>query len=124
LDLAHVHTRSESNPLFAAALVVVGAVAIFALNFIPPFDNALPPIVLLGPLLTGIIMRLRGWPWKLGAASWALMGLISLFWDWILYDEDKAFHVALTVIVVVLVAFGAAIGRGLLSVRSRLVTSR
>jgi hypothetical protein len=119
MDLAQAHPRIDRNGLRDAAFVVAGAVAIFALNFIPPFDNALPPIVLFGPLLTGIIMRLGGWPWKLGAASWALMGLISLFWDWILYDEDKAFHVALTVGVVVLVALGAAIGRGLLSARSR-----
>jgi hypothetical protein len=124
MDLAQVQARSESNPLLAAALVVAGAVAIFALNFIPPFDNALPPIVLLGPLLTGIVMRVRGWPWKLGVASWALMGLISLFWDWFLNNEDKAFHVALTVIVVVLVALGAAIGRGLLSARSRFAPGR
>lgn len=119
MDLAAVHPRKHSNRLRDAAFVVVGAIAIFALNFIPPFDNALPPIVLFGPLLTGIVMRLRSWPWKLGAASWALMGVISLVWDWVLYDEDKAFHVVLTIMVAALVAVGAAIGRLIASRRSR-----
>lgn len=111
--------ENESNRLRDAAFVVGAAVVIFTLNFLPPFDNALPLVVLFGPLLTGIVMRLVGRRWKLGAASWALMGLISLFWDWILYDEDKAFHVVLTVFVAVLVALGAAAGRGLLAMRSR-----
>ena len=123
MDVAPAHSRIESNRLRAAAFVSAGAAALFALNFIPPFDNAMELVVLIGPLLTGIVMAIGRWPWKLGAAGWGLMGLISLFWDWILYDEDKAFHVALTVGVVAVVALGAAIGRGLRSARSRLAAS-
>jgi hypothetical protein len=82
---------------------------IFGLNF-GPFDAVLFPIVFFGPLLTGIVMRVRGWPWKLGAVAWAVMGLISLVYDWILYNEDKAFHVVLTLAMTALVAVGAAIG--------------
>jgi hypothetical protein len=114
MDHAEARHPSEGKRFRTATFVVVGALAIFALNWIPPFDNELwLPTLLLGPLLTGIVMRLRGWPWRLGAASWALVGLISLFWDWIFYDNDKAFHVVLTITVAALVALGAAIGRAI-----------
>lgn len=78
-------------------------------------------IVLLGPLLTGLAMRLRGRPWKLGAASWALTGLVMLAFDWIVNNEDQAFHLVLTLLMAALVALGAAIGRMLAGARSRLV---
>ena len=105
--------------------VVVAAVAIWALNFIPPFDNELwLPTLLVGPLLTGVVMRLGGWPWRLGAASWALTAVISLFWDWILFDEDKAFHLGLIVVLPALVALGAALGRGIAWVQSRVSRPR
>lgn len=120
MDLAQAPPGNESNWLRNAACVVVGAVAIFALNWIPPFDNQLwLPTLFFGPLLTGIVMRLRGWPWKLGAVSWGLMGLIALFWDWIIYNDDKAFHAMLTITVPVLVAIGAAIGHVIASARLR-----
>jgi hypothetical protein len=67
--------------------------------------------VIVGPLLTGLVMEIRGWPWKLGAAAWAMMGVISLIYDWVLYNEDQAFHVALTIWMAAMVAVGAAIGR-------------
>ena len=102
-----------------AAYVALAGAGLFALNF-GPFDAVLFPIVVFGPLLTGIVMRLRGWPWRLGAAAWGLMGAISLVYDWILYDEDKAFHVVLTVVMVGLTALGAAIGRGIRSRRPSL----
>ena len=123
MDAAPAFSRIESNRLRAAALVAAGAAALFALNFIPPLDNAMELVVLIGPLLTGIVMAIGRRPGKLGATAWGLMGLISLFWDWILYDEDKAFHVALTIGLVAVVALGAAIGAGLRSARSRIAAS-
>lgn len=98
-----------------AGYVALAGAGLFVLNF-GPIDALLFPIVVFGPLLTGIVMRLREWPWRLGAAAWGLMGVISLVYDWILYDEDKAFHVVLTVVMVGLTALGAAIGR---AIRSR-----
>jgi hypothetical protein len=93
-----------------ALFVVLGGAALFALNF-GPIDAVLFPIVIFGPLLTGLVMELRGWPWKLGAAAWATMGVISLVYDWILYNEDEAFHVALTIWMAAVVALGAMVGR-------------
>jgi hypothetical protein len=125
MDLANPSPPSASNTIRTAAFVVVAAVAIFALNFIPPFDNELwLPTLLLGPLLTGVVMRLGGWPWRLGAVSWALTAVISLFWDWILFNEDKAFHAGLIVVLPALVALGAALGRGIAWVRFRVSRPR
>jgi len=93
-----------------ALWVVLAGAALFALNF-GPFDAVLFPIVVFGPLVTGIVMEVRGWPWKLGAAAWAMMGVISLVYDWVLYNEDQAFHVALTIWMASLVAVGVAVAR-------------
>jgi Sec-independent protein secretion pathway component TatC len=90
--------------------VALGGAALFALNF-GPFDAVLFPLVFVGPLVTGLVMELRGWPWKLGAAAWAMMGVISLVYDWVLYNEDQAFHVALTIWMAAIVALGAMVGR-------------
>lgn len=109
---------AQESRVRRAAYVALAGAGIFALNF-GPFDAVLFPIVVFGPLLTGIVMRLRDWPWELGAAAWGLMGVISLVYDWILYDEDKAFHVVLTLVMVALTALGAAIGRWIRSRRPR-----
>lgn len=114
MDLAKTLHPGADNRIRTAAFVVVAAVAIWALNFIPPFDNELfLPTLFLGPLLTGVVMRLGGWPWRLGAASWTLTAVISLFWDWILFNEDQVFHLMLTIMLPALVALGAALGRGI-----------
>jgi hypothetical protein len=107
-----------------AAYVGLAAAAIFTLILFEPTGNLEFAIVLLGPLLTGIVMRLRAWPWKLGAAAWAVNGLAMLSYDWIINSEDRAYHVVLTLVMAALVALGAAIGRGVLRVRSRFADSK
>jgi hypothetical protein len=102
-----------------AAYVALATAAIFTLILFEPTGNLEFAIVLLGPLVTGIVMRLRGWRWWLGAAAWGLNGLVMLSYDWIINSEDRAFHVVLTLVMVGLVALGAGIGRGLLAARSR-----
>jgi hypothetical protein len=120
MDLTRTLHPGADSRIRTAGLVVIAALAIWALNFIPPFDNELwMPTLLLGPLLTGVVMRLRGWPWRLGAASWVLTAVISLFWDWFLFNEDKAFHLVLTIVLPALVALGAALGRGIASLQLR-----
>ena len=105
-----------------AASVAAGAALIFGVLL---FDNYKGTgqlefvIVLLGPLLTGLVMRLRGWPWRLGAAAWALNGLAMLTYDWVLNNEDQAYHAVLTIMMATLVALGAALARNLLALRSR-----
>jgi hypothetical protein len=105
-----------------ATSVAAGAALIFGVLL---FDNYWGTgqlefvIVLVGPLLTGLVMRLRGWPWRLGAAAWALNGLTMLTYDWILNNEDQAYHAVLALVTATLVALGAALARGLLALRSR-----
>jgi Sec-independent protein secretion pathway component TatC len=109
--LASIHEVDiESRDRVRQALFVVLGAALFALNF-GPIDAVLFPIVIAGPLITGLVMELRGWPWKLGAAAWAMMGVISLVYDWILYNEDQAFHVALTIWMASVVALGVMVVR-------------
>jgi peptidoglycan/LPS O-acetylase OafA/YrhL len=126
----HAEPKAEQTPQRGtrrrdAAWVAAGAALIFGVIL---FDNDKGTgqlefvIVLLGPLLTGLVMRLRGWPWRLGAASWALNGLVMLTYDWALNNEDQAFHAVLTLTMAALVALGAAIGHGLLALRSRAPT--
>jgi hypothetical protein len=107
--------RRRSTRLRQTAYVVLVAAAIFTLLLFEPTGNLEFAIVLLGPLLTGIVMRFRGWPWKLGAAAWGLNGLVMLSYDWIINSEDRAFHIVLTLVMVGLVSLGAAIGRTLTS---------
>jgi hypothetical protein len=125
MDLAKSLHPSAATRFRTAAFVVLAALAIWALNFIPPFDNELwLPTLLFGPLLTGVVMRLRGWPWRLGAASWALTAVISLFWDWFLFSEDQVFHLVLTIMLPALVALGAALGRGIASLQLHVSRTR
>jgi hypothetical protein len=109
-----VGLRANSR-LWQAAYVGLAAAAIFTLLLFEPTGNLEFAIVLLGPLLTGIVMRIRGWPWKLGAAAWGTNGLVMLSYDWIINNEDQIFHVVLTLVMVGGVALGAAIGRTIAS---------
>jgi hypothetical protein len=117
-------SRRRSTRVRHAAYVALAAAAIFTLLLLEPTGNLEFAIVLLGPLVTGTFMRLRGWPWWLGAAAWGLNGLVMLSYDWIINSEDRAYHVVLTLVMVVLVALGAALGRGLLGARSRFAAPR
>jgi hypothetical protein len=111
--------QRKSIRLRQTAYVVLAAAAIFTLILFEPTGNLEFAVVLLGPLLTGLIMRLRGWPWKLGAAAWGLNGVTMLSYDWIINSEDRAFHIVLTVVMVALVALGAGLGRAIASARLR-----
>jgi hypothetical protein len=63
-------------------------------------------------------------PWLLAAAAWALSGIFSLLTDWILLNEDQLFHLALTIVWVVLVAIGTAIGWGIRRLQRRDAAAR
>jgi hypothetical protein len=109
----------RTTRLRQTAYVGLAAAAIFTLLLFEPTGNLEFAIVLLGPLLTGLVMRRCGWPWRLGAAAWGLNGLVMLSYDWIINSEDRIFHVVLTLVMVGLVALGAAIGQAITSRRLR-----
>jgi hypothetical protein len=99
------------------ALIVVAAIAIevlgYVMDLVPSSAGAWVLLVLGGPLVTGLVFGYLRKPWLLAAATWALAGILSLLTDWIFLNEDKVFHLALTIVMVVLVAIGTAAGRGI-----------
>jgi hypothetical protein len=101
-------------------LIVVAAIAIEALAYlidVLPWDwmGAVPwlLLILLGPLATGVVFGYLRKPWLLAAATWALAGILSLLTDWVFLNEDQVFHLAQTIVMVILVAMGTAIGWGI-----------
>lgn len=75
------------------AIVVAAALALSALFWI---DALFIPLVVLGPILTGILAG----PTRLKAATavWALAGFFALLSDWAINDEDQIFHLAVAAI--------------------------
>jgi hypothetical protein len=81
--------------------VVIGGAVIGALAWI---DLVFVPLVLLGPIVWGAVegWRRRPWRWVLGV--WAFAGVTMIVSDWIVNEEDVAFHVVLTVVMTLLAA--------------------
>ena len=63
-------------------------------------DPIFIPLALLGPLVIGAVAGARGLPWLWAAATMAVAGLGAVVSDWLVNEEDVAFHLALTVIMV------------------------
>jgi hypothetical protein len=94
-----------------AGQVVLGTAVISGLLFSPAGDQGFFAIVVLGPLASGLIAPALGRDWRPAAAAWALAGAFMFAYDWVANDEDKAFHVLLTAVMVALVWGGATIAR-------------
>ena len=99
--------------------LVYAIVAGVAIGFLAWLDPIFIPLVLLGPLVTGLVVGRRGGEWRYLALAWAIGGLHMLVSDWILNHEDRAFHVAITVVMVGLASAAWAIGRKLATRRGR-----
>ena len=69
-------------------------------------DPLFVPLVLAGPLVTGAIAGARQIALRWVALAWAVSGLSMLASDWILNNEDQAFHAILTLVVVGLASAG------------------
>lgn len=87
--------------------VALGAALIAALAWVDPVYI---PMILLGPLLTGLVVGLRGAAWRPAAAAWGIAGLVTLVVDLAINGEDVAFHAVVTVVTVVLLRAAAALG--------------
>jgi hypothetical protein len=99
-----IDTKTAGQVLLAAALIS-------GLVFSPAGDQAFFAIVLLGPLASGLIAAALGRDWRPAAATWALVGVVMFAYDWAANDEDKAFHLVLSVLMVALVLAGATLAR-------------
>ena len=101
---------SNSTTPKRLAIGLAGAAAINAIVFSPLGDEGFFAIALLGPIATGIFVELMRGDTRLAAATWAATGLFWLVLDWILHQEDVAFHAVLALVMAGLVALGAGVG--------------
>ena len=98
------------------AYAILAGLAISALAWLDPIFL---PLVLLGPLVSGLVVGLRGGEWRYVAAAWAIAGAGMLVSDWIANHEDRAFHAMLTVVMVALASAAWWCGSRLASRRGR-----
>ena len=86
---------------------VGGGIVIGALAWVDPIFL---PLVLIGPLVTGLVVGLRGGPLLPVTGAWLMGGIIMLVSDAVSNNEDKAFHAVLSVVMVLLASGGWAVG--------------
>jgi hypothetical protein len=91
--------------------LLAGVAAINAIVFSPLGDEWFFAIALLGPIATGIAVGVRRGDTQLAATTWATCGLLWLVLDWIINQEDVAFHAVLALVMAALVALGSGIVR-------------
>ena len=94
--------------------IVVGAV-ITALFWIDPIFI---PLALLGPIVTGVVLRARNEPVRWGLVAWAVAGVGAVISDFVVNHEDVVFHLVLTVLMLALVGLGWAMTAGVLRFRT------
>jgi hypothetical protein len=87
--------------------IVLSAVVIAALAWIDPI---FVPLVLLGPLVSGVVAGRRGVAPRQMAAVWFLAGLLMLVSDLVINNEDVAFHAVVAVVTAALAAGATALG--------------
>jgi hypothetical protein len=107
--------------------VGLGAAIITAVSLLveigPGQDVTFPAFILLAPPVSGAVLAARGRDWRTVAAAWSLAALIWLVSDWVINHEDVAFHAALAVIFVALVALGAGAVRAARAIAGRYRTA-
>jgi len=107
--LHSVTAMSNSTTRKRLAIGLAGAAAINAIVFSPLGDEGFFAIALIGPIGTGIVVGLMRGDTQLAAATWAATGVFWLVLDWIIHQEDVAFHAVLALLMAVLVALGAGV---------------
>ena len=84
------------NDIRGAALLGLVITALFW------FDPLFIPLALLGPLVVGAVAAWSGLPWRWPAVVVVVAGLGALISDYVVNQEDVAFHLGLTVVMLVL----------------------
>jgi hypothetical protein len=106
-----VADMSNSITLKRCGTLLAGVAAINVIVFSPLGDEWFFAIALLGPIATGIVVGVRRWDTQLAAIIWATSGLLWLILDWIINQEDVAFHAILAMVMAALVALGSGVVR-------------
>ena len=109
----HVQTSRDLRP--GAAAVAAGLV----IGNLAWIDPLFIPLVLLGPIVTGVLAGRAGWDRRWIVATWVIAGLVMLVSDWIVNSEDQGFHLAVSLVDGALAAGGWSVGRRLGRRRSR-----
>lgn len=100
--------------------LLIAVIAGIALGLLGWFVDALYlPIIALGPFVTGLLAGARRIQLRAMLAMWVASGMFVLFADWIVNDEDQAFHLIVIAFTALTCAAGHAVG-GLLA-RRRLI---
>jgi hypothetical protein len=109
-----MHTTQQQietgRDLRPAALTVAAGLVIGNLAWIDPLFI---PLVLLGPIVTGVVAGRAGWERRWIVATWVVAGLVMLVSDWIVNSEDQGFHLAVSLVDGALAAGGWSVGRRL-----------
>src|SRR6476659_11066822 len=66
------------------------------------FDPLFIPLALLGPLVVGAAAAWSGLPWRWPAVAMLVAGLGAVISDYVVNQEDVAFHLVLTVFMLLL----------------------
>jgi hypothetical protein len=107
--------RTVADMSTRAITVTVAALAIGALAWIDPL---FVPLVLLGPLVSGVVAGAYGVDSRTVALVWFLGCLLMLASDLIVNNEDVAFHAVLAVFTAAVSGGAAWVGRRIRSARS------
>jgi hypothetical protein len=94
-----------SKPLLIS---LAAGLLIAALAWIDPLFI---PLVLAGPIVSGVVCATRGVAFRWPAAAWAASGGVMLVSDWIVNNEDQVFHAVLAVVMVALAGLGWGLAR-------------
>ena len=88
--------------------LVAGALLLVPTAFL---DSLFFPIVLAGPAITGAVAASVGLSRAPLVAFWVGFGLSMLVFDWVVNQEDRIFHLVLTVVMSLLALAGYAVVR-------------
>jgi hypothetical protein len=105
-----VQSKKEAVLNAKLGYAVVGGLVVGALAWIDPLFI---PLVLLGPIVSGLVVGIRGGSGRYLALAWVIAGVSMIVSDWVKNHEDVAFHVVLTVVMVALSLGAWAVGRKL-----------
>jgi len=101
----------EEEPVTTRNQIIIAAVLGQLVGLLGYIDPLFIVLVFAGPLVVGALAAARGLgPWP-AAALWASAGLNMLWMDWVFAQEDRVFHLVLSVLMALLALAGWGIVR-------------
>ena len=88
--------------------VVLATVAIAALAWVDPIYI---PMILFGPIVSGLVAGAKGVAPRVVAIPWFAAGIVTLIADLAINGEDVAFHAVVAVVTAGVAAGGCALAR-------------